>query len=146
MKKTTIAIAMSGTLLLMACGKSSDNEQKAGVTPVAPVTEQSTPAQTTSGSLTDKAVEMGQQTWDQTKTVTSDVAETVSDKSQQLYEGAKETAVEAGTAVKEKASEVGSAISEKSGEYYETAKEKTVEVIDATKEKGAEVIDSLKNQ
>jgi aspartyl aminopeptidase len=144
MQKTTIAIAMSCTLFLIACGKSSDQEQKASDNTAAPVTEQSIPAQTSSGSMTDKAVEVGKQTWDQTKAVSSDVADTVTDKSQQLYEGAKETAVEAGTAVKEKAAEVGSAISEKSSEYYETAKEKSVEVIDATKEKGAEVIDSLK--
>jgi len=145
MQKRTIAITISSALFLFACGK-SDQEQKATANTAAPVTELSTPAQGSSDSMTDKAVEMGKQTWDQTKAVSSEVANTVSNKSQQLYEGAKESAVEAGSAVKEKAAEVGSAISEKSSEYYKAAKEKTVEVIDATKEKGAEAIDNLKNE
>lgn len=145
MKKMTVAIAMSSALALMACGKSGNSEQSTTATGGAPVSEQSAPAQADAASMTDKAVEVGKETWDKTKQATGDAADAVVTKSQEIYQETKETASEVGTAVKEKAEEVGSAISEKSSEVYDAAKDKTGEVINATKEKGSEMMDSVKN-
>ena len=134
MQKTTIAIALSAALTLTACGKSDDPEKSASNMP-APVTEQGAPAMQENTSMTDKAMQAGKETWEKTKEVASDTADTVATKSQEIYEGTKDAA-----------SDAGDAISEKSGELYDAAKDKTSEMVDATKAKGAEMMDATKEK
>lgn len=145
MQKTTIAFALSAALALTACSKSEDPEKSASNTP-APVTEQSAPAVQENTSMTDKAMQAGKETWEKTKEVASDTADTVATKSQEIYEGTKEAASDAGDAIADKADEIGTAISEKSSDVYDAAKETTTDMVDATKEKGAEMLDSMKKE
>jgi ElaB/YqjD/DUF883 family membrane-anchored ribosome-binding protein len=102
MHKTTIALAVSATLALSACGKSENPEQSAS-TP--PGSEQS-------ASMTDQAMQAGQETLDKTKEMAGDAADAVASKSQDAYESTKEAVSEAGDAIGEKADEMADTVKE----------------------------------
>ncbi|MCU7852359.1 MAG: hypothetical protein KZQ80_09110 [Candidatus Thiodiazotropha sp. (ex Monitilora ramsayi)] len=140
MNKTIIAIALSSTIALAACGKSGDSEMSAPASNAAPVSEKS------ATGIVEKTAEVSKETWEKTKEVTSDAADAVATKSQEVYEGTKEAVSDAGTAVKDKAVEMGTAVSDATSDAYDSAKETTGEVIDATKEKGAEMMDNMNKQ
>ncbi|MCU7830491.1 MAG: hypothetical protein KZQ85_15635 [Candidatus Thiodiazotropha sp. (ex Myrtea sp. 'scaly one' KF741663)] len=140
MNKTIIAIALSSTIALAACGKSGDSEMSAPASSAAPVSEKS------ATGIVEKTAEVSKETWEKTKDATSDAANTVATKSQEVYEDTKEAVSEAGTVVKDKAVEMGTAISDTTSDAYNSAKETTGEVIDATKEKGETMLNSMSKE
>ncbi|MCU7844931.1 MAG: hypothetical protein KZQ93_13960 [Candidatus Thiodiazotropha sp. (ex Monitilora ramsayi)] len=134
MKRLIATFGLCSLIALAACGKSGENEAKAPATSAAPVTEQE------AGSITDKTVEVGKETWEKTKEMTTDAADAVATKSKEVYEDTKDAVSEAGTAVKDKAVEMGTTVSDATSDAYNSAKKSTSEMIDVTKEKGAEML------
>ena len=145
MQKTTIAFALSAALAMTACSKSEDPEKSASNMP-APVTEQGTPAMQEDTSMTDKAMQAGKDTWEKTKEVASDTADTVATKSQEMYEDTKQAASDAGDAISEKSGELYDAAKDKTSDMVDASKEMGTDMMEATKEKGAEMMDSMKKE
>ncbi|MCU7808365.1 MAG: hypothetical protein KZQ73_10930 [Candidatus Thiodiazotropha sp. (ex Semelilucina semeliformis)] len=61
MNKTIIAIALSSTIALAACGKSGDSEMSAPASSAAPVSEKS------ATGIVEKTAEVSKETWEKTK-------------------------------------------------------------------------------
>ena len=145
MKKSIISASIASilSLSLVACDSGTDTAMEQPAAPAAPMSEESTPAETDSGELkqtakewTEKTGELATEAWDATKETASDVG----DKSKEYYEAAKEKTADMTETVVETSKEYYEAGKEKAGEMTESVVETSKDVYEAAKEKGTEMM------